>query len=250
MGNLDIPALRPDKLATVVPTAVYTGTPVVDQGHALFLWRTYALSQARGMTAAFFVWDSKLEPLWRDAARQTARLLACGVRAAIGPDFSLWRDAQPGEQQWNTYRTRWLERYWQEHGIPVIPNVNWSGPQSYQFCFTGIPVGAPVVAVEARTAGQNDADRLAFLAGLRAAVRQTRPQCVLVYGGLEHEFWLRSQLPKGPEYRLIESWTSLRDRVRRAEERRLRHRHQLTFTFHPQKEAAWADEAVAAEPQG
>ncbi|MGH8476955.1 MAG: DUF4417 domain-containing protein, partial [Methylococcales bacterium] len=40
---------------------------------------------------------------------------------------------------WNTYRTRWTGRWWQEHGIRVIPTVNWSDEESFEYCFAGIP---------------------------------------------------------------------------------------------------------------
>src|SRR5205809_241810 len=105
--DLDIPSLRTDRLSTLVPTSVYAGGTLVDPGHTLFLWRTHSLTQAKGMTVGFWVWDDKLEGLWRNPERQTARLLTAGVAAVIEPDFSLWVDAPLVEQLWNTYRTRW-----------------------------------------------------------------------------------------------------------------------------------------------
>ncbi|MBK5938304.1 hypothetical protein CCR96_03275 [Halochromatium roseum] len=41
-------------------------------------------------------------------------------------------------QLWNTYRSRWLGRFWQEGGLRVIPTVNWSDQRSFTFCFDGI----------------------------------------------------------------------------------------------------------------
>src|SRR4051794_20841769 len=109
--NWGVPLLRPDRLSALAPTSVYAGGPLVDPGHPLFLWRTYGLVQAKGMTLGFYVWDEKLDGLWRNPQRQTARLLAAGVSAVIEPDFSLWADAPLAEQLWNTYRTRWMGRY-------------------------------------------------------------------------------------------------------------------------------------------
>lgn len=61
----DIPVLHSDQLSSLVPDRVYAGSPVADPMHSLFLWRTYSLIQARGMTVGFHLWDDKLEGLWR-----------------------------------------------------------------------------------------------------------------------------------------------------------------------------------------
>src|SRR5947209_20387460 len=106
--DFGIPSLFPDRLATVVPTSIYAGGPMAEPARTLFLWRTYSLIQARRMTVGFYVWDDKLERLWRDPERQTAHFLAAGVAALIEPDFSLWTDAPLVEQLWNVYRTRFF----------------------------------------------------------------------------------------------------------------------------------------------
>jgi Domain of unknown function (DUF4417) len=243
MMDWGIPSLRADRLSSSIPTQVYARTPVSDPARTLFLWRTASLTEARGMTVAFYVWDDKLEGLWRNPERQKDRLLAAGVAAAIEPDFSLWADMPLVEQLWNVYRARWVGRSWQEAGIPVIPSLNWSDARSYEFCFAGIPRGASVVAVECRTPGQHDNDRRAFLSGLVAGVRQVQPQHVLIYGGREHQHWL-THLPVGPRYTLLESWTHARDRARRHEVLRQQHRQQLVL-FPGGDERRWADEAQA-----
>jgi hypothetical protein len=239
----EIPILREDKLATVIPISTYASGPVSDPEHTLFMWRIASLSKARGMTVGFFVGDERLECLWRSPKHYLALFLRHGVGVLIEPDFSLWADAPLVEQLWNTHRIRTLGRLWQEAGLAVIPNLMWSDERSFQFCFTGIPVGAPVTACECRTPGGNDADRRAFLRGLTEAVRQVRPQHVLVYGGREHSYWLTGNLPKGPEYTLLPSWTSARRKIRAAQERREHERYQLNlFTGGDQ----WADEEVVA----
>lgn len=42
-------------------------------------------------------------------------------------------------QIWNTYRSRWLGRFWQDQGCPAIPTVNWSDEALFDFCVDGIP---------------------------------------------------------------------------------------------------------------
>jgi hypothetical protein len=220
-------ALKPDRLATVVPTSVYAGGVVADPAATLFLWRTYALEKARGCTIAFYVWDDKFEQLWNRTRYYTALFLQYEVAAVIEPDFSLWTDSPLIVQAYNTYRTRKIGRLWQEAGLPVISSLNWSDERSYEFCFAGIPKGAPLVAVECRTPGGNDSDRRAFLKGLREGIRQVQPERLLVYGGAEHAFWLQPHLPRGVLSTLLPSWTYLRDRIRRREARAFRDRDQL-----------------------
>ena len=92
MTDWGIPELRADRLSPLVPARVYAGGLVEDPLHTLFLWRTYSIIQARGMTLAFYVWDDKLERLWLNPARQTDQFLTARVAALIEPDFSLWTE--------------------------------------------------------------------------------------------------------------------------------------------------------------
>jgi hypothetical protein len=238
----DIPELRYDCLATTLPTRVYAGGAMTDSEHTLFIWRTGSPSKARGMVLGFYVDDSRLACLWSRPAHYADLFLTHGIRAVTEPDFSLWSDAPLVEQLWNTYRTRWLGRYWQDHGIAVLPSLSWAAERSFEFCFSGIPMGAPIVAVECRTPGGCDADRRAFLAGLSEGVKQTKPQSVLIYGGKEHDYWLHDRLPEGPRYHLINSWTTERRRERARQEREVREHNQLQL-FGGKK---WAEEEVVA----
>src|SRR5262245_29074951 len=106
--DFTFPSLRPDRLSSVIPTQVYAGSVSIEP--ALFLWRTYALAQACGMTLAFYLQDEKLEPLWRHPDHYADVFLRAGVASVLEVDFSLWRDAPLVEQLWNTYRSRCLAR--------------------------------------------------------------------------------------------------------------------------------------------
>ena len=95
------------------------------------------------------------------------------------PDFSVWTDAPLAEQLHEIYRTRWVGRYWQEHGIKVIPTLTWAEEESFEFAWAGVPVGAPVVAIECQHGRSN---LPAFNRGIAAAIEAVKPGCVLVYG--------------------------------------------------------------------
>jgi hypothetical protein len=210
-----IPDLRRDMLAMTVPPArTYGGGR--KQGlpyQNLLIWRSCRLKVATGSVLAFYVGDERLECLWRHPAHYTRLFLEHEVGAVIEPDFSLWTDAPLVEQLHNVYRTRTLGRYWQEHGLWLIPSLNWSDERSYSFAFHGIPPRAPVVAVECRTASRVE-DRAGFLHGLAEAIRQVRPQCVVMYGGERHASWIRPGLPVSgeTEFRFLPAWTDARRR--------------------------------------
>lgn len=46
----------------------------------------------------------------------------------------------------------------QEAGLKVIPDVNWSDDDNFEFCFAGIPKNAPCVAIQLQTFNKNDLD--------------------------------------------------------------------------------------------
>jgi hypothetical protein len=68
----------------------------------------------------------ELEALWRNPQRYTDLFLKHEVAAVVECDFSLWCDDPVVVQAYNVYRTRWLGSFWQEHGLNVIPSLNWS----------------------------------------------------------------------------------------------------------------------------
>ncbi|MBK1706079.1 hypothetical protein CKO40_16340 [Halochromatium glycolicum] len=80
----------------------------------------------------FYLDDYRFESTWTRldiGARHVA-----GYFATLTPDFSLYPDWPLAGQIWNTYRARWLGRYWQAGGLPVIPTVNWSDTSSTSYC--------------------------------------------------------------------------------------------------------------------
>lgn len=102
--------------------------------------------------------------------------------ATCSPDFSLYPDWPMPVQLWNTYRSRWIARYWQEQGIRVIPTVNWSDKASFEFCFGGIPLDE-VVTISVADLRRSHVERR-LRAGIEAMAARLRPRLLLVYGHL------------------------------------------------------------------
>ena len=230
MRGWGVPQLSPDLLATIIPTGVYGGGVVGDLSHTLFVWRTVATEKAHGGMLAFFLDDARLETVWRSPDRYTQQFLRHEVASLVEVDFSLWADDPLPVQLHNVYRQRALARRWQEAGLIVAPCLNWSDERSFEFCFSGVPRECPVAFTECRTAASSAEDRRAFNHGLHEAIRQVRPQTLVIYGGRIHEWWIRRDLPAcATEFVFLESWTDARRCVRAEQTRQVRDRNQLNL---------------------
>lgn len=140
----------------------------------------WALQTAPANSAVhFFLDDYRFETVWTKPERGLSRLTKVG--AALSPDFSLWRNMPKVMQIWQVYRARWCAAWMIQHGIRVIPTIGWSDEASFDFCFTGIPMGS-VVAVS--TVGlMRDKEAMAlFHAGLFMMLHDIAPSRILVYG--------------------------------------------------------------------
>ncbi|QDH47820.1 nuclease [Mycobacterium phage Benvolio] len=143
----------------------------------------------------FFLDDYRFETVWSSPERLLPRVQAVG--AALTPDFSVWREMPRVAQVWNTYRSRWCGAYWQSQGIEVIPTVGWGRPDTYEFCFDGLPVGGNV-AISCLTLRSKQEDRELFTRGVQELVWRTQPKTLLVYGRLR--FCDEIDLPEVREY--------------------------------------------------
>ncbi len=128
----------------------------------------------------FFIDDYQFERLWTSPAKYLDALR--GYDCVLTPDFSLYMDMPAPMQAWNRYRSQALGRYWQDNGIAVVPTLSWAQPDSYAFCFEGVPRHSTVATSTVGVKG--DADALAvWMDGMREAMRRIEPSRVLLYGG-------------------------------------------------------------------
>lgn len=143
----------------------------------------------------FFLDDYRFETAWTAPERLLPRVMAVG--AALTPDFSLWRDMPRAAQIWNTYRSRWCGAYWQSQGAQVIPTACWASPDTFDFCFDGIPQRS-IVAISSVGIRANEIDKALYRAGIEELIRRTDPQLMLCYGRLR--FCDGIDLPEVKEY--------------------------------------------------
>lgn len=84
---------------------------------------------------------------------------------------------------WNHYRrARRLGLCWQREGLKVVPTLSRAGPDSYAFCFEGVPKRS-TVAVSTVGVKRDAATLDIWRDGMAEAMRRLAPSRVLLYGG-------------------------------------------------------------------
>lgn len=164
-NNYDIPDLLP---CEVIPEELVPYGTQVRRGY----------SQAKDKFIHFFLDDYKFETVWKFPNKTLSPIAKIGY--AFSPDFSLFVGYPRALQIYNVYRNRWLGRFWQSHDIEVIPTISWGEPETYDFCFLGVPKHS-IVAIS--TVGINSKEKKeVFKHGFEEMIRQLEPKLVLVYG--------------------------------------------------------------------
>jgi hypothetical protein len=135
-------------------------------------------ASARGRTVHFFLDDYKFEPLWNKPNKTLTVIQRQG--SALSPDFSLFSDYPLAVQMWNTYRSRWLARFWQENEVLVIPTISWSDEASYDFCFSGIEKHSTLAISTVGLRGKES--KRVFKFGFEEMMKRLEPKSLIVYG--------------------------------------------------------------------
>jgi hypothetical protein len=125
----------------------------------------------------FFVDDYQFERVWNHPHWYVEEFKRRHP-LVFGVDFSIFHDCPLVMQQWQTYRTRWLCRWYQEQGVTMIPTVSWGDSRSFDFVFLGIPRGS-VIALS--TVGRKGAGH-GWDEGYIEAIETVDPELVFVIG--------------------------------------------------------------------
>lgn len=127
----------------------------------------------------FFIDDYQFERIWNLPDRYVECLKQ--FQCVIAPDFSQYTDMPYPQRMWNNYRGKFIGAWLQSQGVTVIPNVTWSLPDSYEYCFDGIPQQS-VIAINSTGAARYGLTRFLWLRGYREALSRLRPLAVIRYG--------------------------------------------------------------------
>lgn len=127
----------------------------------------------------FFIDDYQFERIWNLPNRYVECLKR--FQCVIAPDFSQYTDMPYPQRMWNNYRGKFIGAWLQSHGVTVIPNVTWSLPDSYDYCFAGIPQHS-VIAINSTGASRYNLTRFLWLKGYKEAISRLRPTAIIRYG--------------------------------------------------------------------
>lgn len=145
-------------------------------------WKTFnyamntKLPPKTGIT--FFIWDQQFERVWNYPNRYVEVLKK--FDAVLQPDFSTYIDFPKAVQVFNHYRNQWVARYWQEHGLTVIPTIEWGTKESYEWCFDGVPEDS-IVAVSNVGCMNKKEHRQLFMDGWNEMLVRLQPRKILLF---------------------------------------------------------------------
>lgn len=128
----------------------------------------------------FYLDDYQFDRVWKDPDLYIK--LMRQFKAVLAPDFSLYTDFPKAVQIYNHYRKHWIARYWQEHGVKVIPTICWSTPDSFEWCFDGEPRDA-TVSISVLGCNRDEQMKRDYWIGFNEATRVLRPKRILLFKG-------------------------------------------------------------------
>ncbi len=129
----------------------------------------------------FFIDDYQFERIWQQPERYLQMLKR--HRAVIAPDFSQYADTPQTLRIWQNYRGKALAAWWQNNGVNVIPNVTWSTPESFDYCFDGQPTDS-VIAINCQGILSSELSMYFWRTGYEEALRRLKPRIILRYGDM------------------------------------------------------------------
>lgn len=168
IGYWGIPALRQDRFATfdMLPEKldVWIGSlsrkSEKNQDPDQWWFYPWGADSTTGMNdvshciPCFYAEDQNFENWWYYASRYVKKLLNSKIKMIVGPDFSTYSNAPRIESFWQLYRSRYLSRYFQEAGIPLIPCVEWLyGDMDYldKYVLGTLPKKLPMISMQLQT---------------------------------------------------------------------------------------------------
>ena len=143
-------------------------------------------SERKNVGIHFFIDDYQFERVWNAPMDYMDQLSE--YDCVLTPDFSLYMDMPIAMKIWNVYRSRLIGQMMQDSGIRVIPTLSWAEPQTYQFCFDGLPAGG-TVAVSTVGVMRDKSARAIWADGMTEAIKRLKPKNIICYGSkLDFDF--------------------------------------------------------------
>lgn len=140
----------------------------------------YALKEQHpeGIGVHFFLHDYQFERVWKYPDRYTECLSKFAY--VLSPDFSPYADTPKALKVFNVYRKMWCGRYWQEHGLKVIPTITWGNDEDLEWCLEGVPKHS-TIAISTMGEGRW-ANFKALKSNWHHILNKLEPETILLYG--------------------------------------------------------------------
>ncbi len=135
----------------------------------------------------FYTYEYKFADVWENLYKALKKIQRCG--GVITPDFSTYQDMPAALKIYNTYRMRAFAYWLGTYGVQVINNVRWGTPETFKYCFDGIPQNSIVCASTVGSSVGNKSDDERFLEGLEVMVETLKPRHILMYGNEGRNFF-------------------------------------------------------------
>lgn len=167
----------------------------IDINNAQLIGFNYAKSEKNpdDKIVHFFLDDYQFERIWNNPDIYLSVLIR--FKAVLTPDFSMYADFPRIVSMFNHYRKQWCGAYWQENGINVIPTVGWTRPDSFEYCFDGMPRDS-LVCISTVGMFFDKEHRKKFVDSYHKALDILTPKKILFYGKLYDEI----DVPTGIQY--------------------------------------------------
>lgn len=175
-GSIKVPLLKP-----------VSEIPCIQQCWPINLIKQGVCSEMWGHC---FVKDNLQNHYWNHPSQGLEKIK--GLAGIISTDFSMYRDYSIERQKWNCYKNRVIAYHWQQLFKNVIPTASWSTPQSYEWCWDGLPKKSVLAITTNGVVTDKEGYRL-FIGGLDELIRQKDPIALVVCG---HFFaWMERKYP-------------------------------------------------------
>lgn len=168
IGGFDMPVINP-----------YEGTP--PENFIPFSRRNEIKSSSVAQTYAlhFYINDPQFLCVYNDPDRYIDVLKR--FHCVIGLDFSQYANMTYPQRLINNFMGKAYTAYFQKQGVLMIPNVTWSLPDSYEYCFDGHPQNS-IIAINSTAIKQHDSSIYLWLKGYEEALKRLQPSLILRYG--------------------------------------------------------------------
>ena len=127
----------------------------------------------------FYIGDELFIRLFRNPDKYVPKLKQ--YKYVLLPDMSQYLEMPYFRRYANNCDNKAMAQYLQRQGVSIIANVTWSQPDSYDYCFAGIPCGT-TIAINSNGVNAHKDSKYLWYRGYEEALRRLQPTRIIRYG--------------------------------------------------------------------